>query len=115
MNGIKSQIVNVEALIDSNLSYEENWKNIKRKVGITKKRGPKTKKGIKQVERESIIQQAMMYHEMRSEQAQALDEKLVAPIPDDPEKWFKAPALYDLRGVDFPPGATPKKKRKRKK
>ncbi|MFO7968079.1 MAG: hypothetical protein R6U44_10825, partial [Archaeoglobaceae archaeon] len=93
-----------------------NWKNIKKHAGISKKRKiPKSKKEVKQVEGESIIQQAMMYHEMRSEQAQELDESLVAPIPDDPDKWFKNPALYDLRGVDFPPGATPKKKRKKSK
>lgn len=54
----------------------------------------------------------MMYHEMRSEQAQELDEVLKAPVPKNPDKWFKNPALYDFPGVDL---GSKKRKRKSKK
>jgi hypothetical protein len=98
-------------LIDSDLGFEENWKNIQKQIGISKRR-PKTKKAIKIVLKEDVIRQARMYHEQRSERSQAIDERLRAPIAKDPDLWFRNPAKYDLRGVDL---GSVKRKRKRRK
>ncbi len=41
-------------------------------------------------------------HEQRSDHAQAVDERDLAPIADSREQWAMHPDDYDLPGVDTP-------------
>jgi hypothetical protein len=100
-HGIDPDLVDLEALVDSTLTYRENKENIMGQLGISE--GITVKPShIELQEIEDAIRQAQMYHEMRSERAQKMDESKVAKIPKDPEAWFRHPERYDLPEVDYP-------------
>ncbi len=105
--GVDPDTIDVEAKVDSNLSMEENWKQIKKEVGISQ--GIKSKKEMQATLSDDVLRQAQMYHETRDPNAQELDENLVAKIPEDPDKWFEQPNQYDLPGIDFPEGKVKQK------
>lgn len=44
-------------------------------------------------------------HEQRSEVAQRQDERLSAPLTNDPQKYARHPGEYDWPGVDSPAGS----------
>ncbi|MBO8182041.1 MAG: hypothetical protein H0Z28_04510 [Archaeoglobus sp.] len=100
-HGIDPDLVDLEALVDSTLTYRENKENIMRQLGISEGLTVKPSH-IELQEIEDAIRQAQMYHEMRSERAQRMDESKVAKIPKDPEAWFRHPERYDLPEVDYP-------------
>ncbi len=100
-HGIDPDLVDLEALVDSTLTYRENKENIMRQLGISE--GLTVKPSHMELQEiEDAIRQAQMYHEMRSERAQRMDESKVAKIPKDPEAWFRHPERYDLPEVDYP-------------
>ncbi|WP_202320201.1 hypothetical protein [Archaeoglobus neptunius] len=122
-HGIDPDLVDLEALVDSTLTYRENKENIMKQLGISEGFTVKPSE-IERQEIEDAIRQVQMYHEMRSERAQQMDERKVAKIPKDPEAWFRHPERYDLPEVDYPdPNYTvedylkdiKQKKRKRRK
>mgnify|MGYP000498308316 CR=1 FL=1 len=100
-HGIEPDLVDLEALVDSKLTYHENKENIKKQLGISDKSTVKPS-DLEIQEIEEAIKQAQMYHEMRSERAQMMDEKKFAKLPKDPEAWFRHPEKYDLPEVDYP-------------
>jgi hypothetical protein len=100
-HGIDPDLVDLEALVDSKLSYKENKKNIMKQLGISEGIVQKVSE-IEFREIEDAIRQAQMYHEMRSERSQRMDEERKAKIPKDPEAWFRHPERYDLPQVDYP-------------
>jgi len=105
--GIEPDTVDLEALVDSKLTYTENKKRIMEILGL-KGRGYTVKaKALKKIEIKlqeiyDTIRQALDFHEMRSEKSKILDEKKKARVPKDPELWFKHPERYDLPTVDHP-------------
>jgi len=100
-HGIDPDLVDLEALVDSSLTYRENKENIMRQLGISEGITVKPSE-VELQEIEDAIRQAQMYHEMRSERAQRMDESKVAKIPKDTEAWFRHPERYDLPEVDYP-------------
>jgi len=117
-------LIDLEALVDSELSYSENKKRIMEIVGLKGRgygggRKSYTKKEAELEEIYDIIRQAQMYHEMRSERARRLDESKPAKIPRRLEAWFRHPEKYDLPTVDHPTASIEdllkKKNKKRKK
>ena len=119
---ISSDLVDVEALLDSSLSYTENKKKILIIANREKKR-PKIDSVALDFEKE----QARAFHNSRSVPAQIADEskrskKVIGDImiTGDPkilDKWYKDPNKYDIVGVDYPSTqvkSKPKKPVKRK-
>lgn len=103
--GIEADLVDLEALVDSTLTYRENKENVLKALGITtKKKEAKTEEEFKEEEIRDAIKQAQYYHEQRSKKAKALDENRKAKIPKNPEAWFRHPERYDLPQVDLPDG-----------
>lgn len=92
--GIEPDVVDLEALVDSNLRFSENWERVYQEV----KGGLESRN---MTEDELILQQALAVEEMRSEKARQVDEAIAGTIPKDPDKWFKHPERYDLPGVDY--------------
>lgn len=101
-HNIDPDLVDLEALVDSTLTYQENKKNIMKQLGISEN-VVKRVSDVEIMEIEDAIRQARMYHEMRSERAQRMDERKKAKMPKkDVEAWFRHPERYDLPQVDYP-------------
>jgi hypothetical protein len=60
---------------------------------------------------EQSIDQVREIHAMRTDQARATDEALVAPIAPTPSHWIRYPERYDIHGVDYPGARIPMTKK----
>ncbi len=105
--GIEPDLIDLEALVDSTLTYPENKKRVlrfigKRGRGYTTKSKPKTQKAMKIEEIYDTIHQAGMFNEMRSDRSRKMDERKKAKFPLKPDQWFAFPNRYDLPFVDHP-------------
>lgn len=97
-HGIDPDLVDLDALVDSKLTYKENKKNIFKLLGIGKKG-----KKLDEDEILDALRQALMYHtEFRSDRARIIDDAKVAKLPKKVQSWFKHPERYDLPGIDAP-------------
>lgn len=107
--GIAADLVDLEAMIDSSLSYPENFKNIvgKYKRVDSKARKTKTKKhGASNLE----IHYAAQSHQARSPQAKTADEsrtscktfteKQVMKDAGLLDRWARAQNRFDIVGID---------------
>ena len=122
--GIDADLVDLQALIDSSLSYPENYRNIvgKYKRVDSKARKTKTKKhGASNLD----IHYASQSHQSRSPQARTTDESRTScktftekEILKDAgllDKWGRAQNRYDIVGIDsFGSSAACRKKPKTK-
>jgi len=122
--GIEPDTVDLEALVDSKLTYSENKKNVMKILGLSGRKTLTSKIQALKQQLEDIFRQAVQIEtELRSEKARMIDERRKAKIPRKPDTWFRHPDKYDLPGVDLPNTTVndfiktylPKKKTKRTK
>ena len=123
--GIAADLVDLEAHIDSTLSYPENWRNV---MGKYKRTDNKAKKshtgrtfGISNID----MSYAAQSHAARSPRSRVMDEarsnkktyteKELSKRPSLLDSWFRRPGKSDLFGIDGFKKSNHKKKRKSKK
>ena len=104
---IDTQLFDVEAHIDSKLSYPENRDNILEQF---KHQANMRDNELDEQAVEFEVEQATDFHQSRSELSQEMDERKKArdtitekQIARDPEilnKWYELPNRYDVKGVD---------------
>lgn len=109
--------VDVQALVDPTLHFDENWGNIKAELGVVTqtKRGRERRQYESRRERKSGIEELLErdtpeglldrftvqeLHDMRSRKAQIADESKKAPKTTDEVKWVLNPNELDYPGVD---------------
>jgi len=110
--GIEPDLVDYYALVDTNLTYEENIKNLKHILG----KAEKVRRARDQLIR--YIKEFVDYWEQYGGRSYATDKgKRAKKVFDlekaslkDLDKWLRNPNKYDIRGID-----TPSRKRKRGK
>lgn len=110
--GIEEDLVDYYALVDTNLTYEENIKNLKRILG----KAEKVRRARDQLIR--YIKEFVDYWEQYGGRSYTTDKaKRAKKVFDlekaslkDLDKWLRNPNKYDIRGID-----TPSRKRKRGK
>jgi len=117
--GISPDLVDIDALIDSKLSYPENLSNIMKTLGKNRLHTLKSaktsshRKAMHQLDSMTLQfekDQAMHRHQSRSIRSQVMDQSKRARIvikdkdiiknPDLLKKWFKNPNQYDVEGID---------------
>lgn len=111
--GIEEDLIDYYALVDTNLTYQENIKNIKRILN-------KAEKVMRA--RDELIKQIMEfkdYWENYGERSFKLDtSKKAKKVFDlnkarlkDLDRWLRNPNRYDIKGIDYP--EKPKKRKKK--
>lgn len=119
--GVSPDLADVAAMIDSSLHYGENLSNIKRRLGLDRKKLLETGRGSRRIQRRAINQfkdqaidfakqQARARNNARSQHAQRVDEmiradrvitdKILRGDPDAIDAWFKHPNRLDIHGID---------------
>ena len=102
--GYASDLIDVNALVDSTLTLGENWNSIKSDLdymGLPKKR--KSNAGIRTAK---YMQKALLINSKRSPRSQMQDSKKQAVTTFESltkkkfSKWKKNPGRYDIMGVD---------------
>lgn len=112
--GIEEDLIDYYALVDTQLSYEENIKNIKRLLN----KAEKVRKA-----RDELIKQIMEfkdYWERYGAKSYQIDKsKKARKVFDlnksslkDLDRWLRNPNKYDIKGIDTP--EKPKKRKKKK-
>lgn len=112
--GIEEDLIDYYALVDTNLTYQENIKNIKRILN----KAEKVRKA-----RDELIKHIMEfkdYWENYGERSFKLDtSKKAKKVFDlnkarlkDLDRWLRNPNKYDIKGIDYP--EKPKRRRKKK-
>lgn len=99
--GVSSDLIDVQALIDSRLTLEENRSSIIRYA-------PKMRIPDSGLRRASYYAQAVEHHEKRSQKSILMDDRKQARVEYNSEtmsgrdfrRWKKNPNRYDIRGVD---------------
>ncbi|GAB6102362.1 hypothetical protein JCM16138_15850 [Thermococcus atlanticus] len=110
--GIEEDLIDYFALVNTNLTFEENIKNIKRILNKAEK--------VRKV-RDELIKQIMEFRDYWQEygaKSYQIDKskkaKKVFDLERSPlkalDKWLRNPNKYDIKGID-----TPEKPRKAKK
>ena len=121
--GIAADLVDLEALIDSTLSYPENYRNI---IGQYKRADNKAKKSKTKASGYSDIDlsYASQSHQARSLRSRMIDEARTScktftenQLRKDIsllQKWYKNPNKFDIEGIDsFVRSSSCKRRRKR--
>lgn len=114
--GIEEDLIDYYALVDTNLTYEENIKNIRKILNKAKK--------VKSA-RDELIKQIKEFEEYWREygkKSYATDKarkakkvfNLEKSSLKDLDRWLRKPNLYDIRGIDAPEKTAKKTKKKRK-
>lgn len=111
--GISADLIDLDALYDSELSYAENKKNILKQIGLAQD----------MEEKEYLMQEIDAVQDSRSARAQALDAAKRAQRTYNVQnvaglrEWTKAPNRVDIEGIDAFSGSkkTATKKSKSKK
>ena len=116
--GIDPATVDVEALVDPELSYRENLKAIKKYV--SKRYGEDLEEALSH-----LLYTASLLHESRSERSQALDNRLKASVVIKPkptpkviaqiQRWMEHPERYDIEGIDVFPGSLSRRRRRHRR
>ena len=113
-HGYEPDLIDVEALVDSTLSYRENLKIVKEAIaGMT---------GIPADVKEQMLRSAHELHTTRSPRSQLLDERFRARRTVDPreasvediEDWMEHPDKMDIYGIDASSFSKPVRRRSRK-
>lgn len=125
---IAPDLVDVEALIDSSLSYPENTRNILAQYGRVDNKVRKHYTKASHIGEGNVnldLSYAAQYHQARSLHAQRTDEstrakrtfteRQIARKPELLDMWFSHANLYDIVGIDASNGPRRTIKRKRKK
>jgi len=100
--GIDPQSIDVEALVDETLTYNENLANVKKYV-------MQGEPSLEETYAE-MLRYASWLHNQRSERSQIMDENLrakvvISTVPSPYNiallnKWLENPARYDIEGID---------------
>lgn len=85
-------------------SKQDQFRKTAQGVG-TQLRGPNQNGFLVDESRVNDVPDPREVHESRSEEAQRQDERLSAPLTNDPEQYANAPDEYDWPGVDSPPNS----------
>lgn len=122
---ISPDLVDLNALIDANLSYPENYKNIMSRYKRVDNKARKSKAALGSGGNIDIAY-ASQYHQSRSQQARQADEaraakktyteKQISRKPDLLDAWYKNPGKSDIFGIDvFGYSKSAKRKGKKRK
>ncbi|MHA1865276.1 MAG: hypothetical protein ACTSWZ_02110 [Candidatus Heimdallarchaeaceae archaeon] len=112
--GIEEDLIDYYALVDTNLTFEENIKNIKRILNKAEK--------VRRA-KDELLKQIYEFNEYWQEygaKSYQIDKSKKAKKTFDPHKvtlrqleaWLRNPNRYDLKGIDTP--EKPKRKQKKK-
>jgi len=125
--GIDHDTVDLDALVDSRLSYGENAQNIMNRYQGHRKQAGKSRKGSQGAGEGGNIdlRYAQQFHQSRSPQAQKQDEgnrnnrtfteKQIAKRPSILDGWMRSPGRSDIFGIDVFSNSEPKRKKKHKR
>ncbi|AJC72175.1 hypothetical protein X802_08515 [Thermococcus guaymasensis DSM 11113] len=115
--GIEPDLVDYYALVDTNLTYEENIKNLKRILGKMEK----VRRARDQLIR--YVREFVDYWREYGGRSYAVDKakrakkviNLETARLKDIDAWLRNPNRYDLIGIDYPEKPKRKKSTKKKK
>lgn len=120
--GVDRDIVDLEALTDSTLSYPENYRNIMSRYKRTDPKARKSKATYIGGGSGLDLSYAAQAHQARSPQARVVDERVlarraytekqIARKPSKLDSWFKNPGRFDILGIDAFGFSRPAKKSK---
>ncbi|ALM76490.1 hypothetical protein [Thermococcus barophilus] len=114
--GIEEDLIDYYALVDTNLTFKENIKNIKRILN----KAEKVRKA-----RDELIKQIIEFRDYWQEygtKSYKIDKskkaKKVFDLEKSPlkalDKWLRNPNRYDIKGIDTPEKPKQKKRKKKK-
>ncbi len=113
--GIEEDLIDYYALVDTNLTFKENIKNIKRILNKAEKVRRARDELIKQImEFRDYWQQygAKSYQIDKAKKAKKVFDLEKSPLKAL-DKWLRNPNKYDIKGIDTP--EKPKRKKRKKK